>query len=152
LREQEAKPILDEMKNWLDQNAIIALPKSSFGKAIHYCLNNWIELTNFLLDGDLRIDNSLAEQEMKRVAINRKNWLFFGSDKGGEDAEVFMSLISTCRRHNVEPWSYLRDVIEILTKNPDADLDSLLPNNWKRNCASAEITRSQATPQIVLAS
>jgi hypothetical protein len=52
----------------------------------------------------------------------------------------------------VEPWSYLRDVIEILTKNPDADLDSLLPNNWKRNCASAEITRSQATPPIVLAS
>ncbi len=152
MREQEAKPLLDEMRKWLDQNAILALPKSAFGKAIHYCLNNWTELTNYLLDGDLRIDNNLAEQEMKRVAINRKNWLFFGSDRGGEDAEVFMSLISTCRRHNVEPWSYLRDVIEILTKDPNTDLDSLLPNNWKKNCVSGEITRSQVTPEMVLAS
>jgi len=152
MREQEAKPILEEIKKWLDQNAIIALPKSTFGKAIHYCLNNWTELTNYLLDGDLRIDNNLAEQEMKRVAINRKNWLFFGSDRGGEDAEVFMSLISTCRRHNVEPWSYLRDVIEILTKHPDTDLDSLLPNNWKKDSTSGEITSSQVTPEMVLAS
>lgn len=152
MREQEAKPLLEEMKKWLDQHAIIALPKSAFGKAIHYCLNNWTELTNYLLDGNLRIDNNLAEQEMKRVAINRKNWLFFGSDRGGEDAEVFMSLISTCRRHNVEPWSYLRDVIEILTKNPKTDLDSLLPNNWKKNLAPGEINRSQVTPEMVLAS
>lgn len=71
MREQEAKPILDDMKKWLDKQAIIALPKSSFGKAVHYCLNNWTELTNYLLDGDLRLDNNLAEQEMKRVAINR---------------------------------------------------------------------------------
>lgn len=152
MREQEAKPILDEMKKWLDQNALLALPKSSFGKAIHYCLNNWTELTNYLLDGDLRIDNNLAEQEMKRVAINRKNWLFFGSDRGGEDAEVFMSLISTCRRHNVEPFSYLRDVIEILTKDPHTDLDSLLPNNWKQNSTSSELTRSQVTPEMAFVS
>ncbi|HEY9775767.1 MAG TPA: IS66 family transposase [Planktothrix sp.] len=90
MRDQEAKPLLHKMKAWLDLNSIIALPKSSFGKAINYCLNNWTELTNYLLDGDLRIDNNLAEQEMKRVAINRKNSLFFGSDRGGEDAEVWM--------------------------------------------------------------
>ena len=151
MREQEAKPLLNQMKTWLDHHALIALPKSSFGKAVHYCLNNWTELTNYLLDGDLRIDNNLAEQEMKRVAINRKNSLFFGSDKGGEDAEVFMSLISTCRRHNVEPWAYLRDVIEILTRDPDSDLDSLLPNNWKPKQVKAEIPGSKPTPQLVLA-
>lgn len=87
-------------------------------------------LTNFLFDGDLRADNNLAEQEMKRVAINRKNSLFFGSDKGGEDAEVFMSLISSCRRHGVEPLTYLKDVIEKLTFDPLRSVDDLLPHTW----------------------
>lgn len=131
MREQESKPLLATMKEWLDRQVLTALPKSSFGKAVNYSLNNWDELTNFLLDGELRADNNLAEQEMKRVTINRKNSLFFGSDQGGEDSEVLMSLISTCRRHGVEPWAYLRDVITVLTKNPNHDLDSLLPHNWQ---------------------
>jgi transposase len=148
MREQEAKPILEAMKIWLDQNALIALPKSTFGKAIQYCLNNWTELNNYLLDGDLRIDNNLAEQEMKRVAVFRKNALFFGSDKGGENAEVFMSLISTCRRHNVEPWTYLTDVIEKLTIDPDQDLDSLLPHLWASPLLNAEITGISAPQKM----
>jgi transposase len=146
MREEESRPILDRMKSWLDRNVIVALPKSSFGKAVNYALNNWTELTNFMLDGDLSLDNNLAEQEMKRVAINRKNSLFFGSDRGGEDAEVLMSLISTCRRHDVEPWSYLRDVITILTRNPSAQLNSLMPQNWKGYRQNAEIEMS-AIPQ-----
>ena len=149
MREQEAKPLLEKMKAWLDHNALIALPKSSFGKAIFYCLNNWTELTNYLLDGHLRIDNNLVEQEMKRVAINRKNSLFFGSDKGGEDAEVFMSLISTCRRHAVDPWRYLTDVIEKLTEDPDRDIEQLLPHTWVPPGESAEITTILAPPKLV---
>jgi transposase len=151
MRVQEARPILDSMKHWLDRHSLIALPKSSFGKAIYYCLNNWTELTNYLLDGDLRIDNNLAEQEMKRVAINRKNSLFFGSDNGGENAEVFMSLISTCRRHNVEPWSYLKDVIQKLAEDPDRDIDPLLPQNWKAPPADPEIPAFSPPPELVVA-
>lgn len=151
MREQEAKPILDKMKVWLDHHSITALPKSSFGKAVHYCLNNWNELTNYLLDGDLRLDNNLAEQEMKRVAINRKNSLFFGSDKGGEDAEVFMSLISTCRRNNIDPFAYLKDVIERLTENPDEDPHLLVPHNWVPRIRDAEIPGVAATPKLILA-
>lgn len=147
MREQEAKPLLDKMKKWLDAQVIIALPKSSFGKAVNYCLNNWTELTNYLLDGDLRLDNNLAEQEMKRVAINRKNSLFFGSDQGGEDSVIFMSIISTCRRINVDPFAYLKDVIEKLTANPDTDLDSLLPHRWKPPDHGAEISGPATTPK-----
>ena len=92
--------------------------------------------------------NNLAEQEMKRVAVFRKNALFFGSDKGGENAEVFMSLISTCRRHNVEPWAYLTDVIEKLTIDPDQDLDLLLPHVWTPPVPNAEITTVSAPPKL----
>lgn len=132
MREQEAKPILAEFKLWLDQEQLTALPKSAFGKAVNYCLNNWEALTAYQLSGDLSIDNNQAEQEMKRIATGRKAWLFFGSDNGGERAEVLMmSIIATCKLHGVDPWAYLKDVIEILTINPCADLRSLLPTSWK---------------------
>ncbi len=148
MREQESKPILDSMHAWLLKESITALPKSSFGKAVNYCLNNWQELNNFLLDGDLRIDNNLAEQEMKRAAISRKNSLFFGSDNGGENAEVFMSLISTCRRHNVEPLSYLKNAINTLIAGSNADIDLLLPNNWIKKSDFAEIEPISHTPKF----
>jgi transposase len=151
MREQETSPILNEIKTWLDTHAITALPKSSFGKGVHYCLNNWTELTNFMLDGDLRADNNLAEQEMKRIACGRKNWLFLGSDAGGETAEVLLSLISTCRRHNVNPSEYLKDILTTLAQNPDAPIDPLLPNNWKHRSATGEMERCHITPQIVCA-
>lgn len=154
MREQEAKPILANMKTWLDAQVLVALPRSSFGKAVKYCLNNWQELNNYLLDGELRIDNNLAEQEMKTVAIGRKNWLFMGSDNGGEQAEVLLSIVSTCKRHQVNPWNYLYDIIIRLTENPDQDLEQLLPNNWKPKYlpnASAEIEGLKPTPKVAAA-
>lgn len=137
MRQQEAVPVLAKIKTWLDDQLLTALPQSTFGKAICYCLKNWDVLNNYLLDGRLRIDNNLAEQQMKRVAISRKNWLFVGSDNGGENAEVLMSIMSTCRRHKVEPWSYLRDVLIRLTENPNTDLNALLPYNWEPSTSTA---------------
>jgi transposase len=130
MRQQESKPILDEFKQWLDAARLVALPKSSFGKAVGYCLNNWSALTVYLEDGDLSIDNNLAEQQMKRVACGRKSWLFLGSENGGATAEVLLSIISTCKRHKVEPTSYLRAVIEQLIRDPSTDLEKLLPHTW----------------------
>lgn len=139
MREQEAKPILDEFKTWLDKEQTMALPKSSFGKAVNYCINNWQHLTEYLSDGDLSIDNNIAEQEMKRIAMGRKAWLFFGSDNGGENAEVLFSIIATCKKHKVDPYTYLTDVIEQMMRNPDCDLEQLLPHVWK----TAGITTSR---------
>lgn len=148
MRAQEAKPILDKMKNWLDAQAITVLPRSAFGKGVNYCLNNWTELTNYLLDGDLRAENNLAEHEMKRVACGRKNWYFLGSDEGGRTAQILLSIISTCRRHDVNPSAYLKDVIQTLTDNPDTELDSLLPNNWKPKRDTAEIAGCYTIPKL----
>ncbi len=131
MREQESKPILDEFKLWLDREHLMALPKSAFGKAVFYALNNWEALNAYLLDGELAIDNNESEQQMKFLATGRKAWLFLGSDDGGESAEALMSITATCKRHNVEPFAYLTDVIETLMANPDVDLERLLPNNWQ---------------------
>jgi hypothetical protein len=68
---------------------------------------------------------------MKRIAMGRKSWLFYGSDSGGERAEVLVSIIETCKMHGVEPFAYLKDVVETLTVNPFADLEQLLPTNWR---------------------
>jgi transposase len=150
MREQEAVPILNKMKEWLDHQCLVALPQSSFGKAVHYNLNNWIELNNYLLDGDLRLDNNLAEQEMKRVAVGRKNWNFLGSDDAGKNYAMLLSLISTCKRHNVNSADYLKDVLQTLTDNPNADIDPLLPQNWKKKDQFAEIPACQTAPEFAL--
>jgi transposase len=130
MRQQEAVPILNNLKTWLDDQSLTALPKSSFGKAVNYSLRNWNELNNYLLDGDLRIDNNLSEQQMKLIATGKKNWNFYGSDNGGKNASIILSLLSTCRRHDVEPIAYLRDVLEQLTADPNTNVDKLLPYNW----------------------
>jgi hypothetical protein len=77
---------------------------------------------------------------MKYIAMGRNAWLFFGSDQGGRDHAIVLSILSTCRRHGVEPWAYLTDVIERLTENPSCDLQQLLPYNWKPKIAVQQIT------------
>jgi transposase len=131
MRQEESVPVLNEFKQWLDKESLSMLPQSSFGKAIFYCLNNWEALIRYTEDGDIAIDNNCSEREMKTVAVGRKNWYFLGSDAGGETAEVLMSLISTCKRHGVEPYAYLKDVITRLTNEPGYKRTDLLPNNWQ---------------------
>ncbi len=150
MREQESVPLLAKLKSWLDTQALTALPKSSFGKAVHYSLNNWKHLNNYLLDGDLRLDNNLAEHEMKRVAIGKKNWYFFGSDDAGKHSAVLLSITSTCHRHGVNASAYIKDVLEILSANPNTDIDALLPHNWKqaRQLQNTEFDACHTTPKL----
>lgn len=154
MREEEAVPLLNKFHDWLQKQYAMAQPKSSFGKALFYCLNNWTELIQYVTDGELRIDNNHTEREMKYVAMGKKAWLFFGSDQGGKNDAIVSSMISTCRRHGVEPWAYLTDVIERLTKNPAANLEELLPYNWKPRSAAAEtaeIAVSKDAPKVLSA-
>lgn len=131
MREQDAVPLLEAFYKWLQEQYTFAQPKSSFGKALFYCLNNWTALTQYVKDGDLKIDNNHTEREMKYIAMGRRAWLFFGSDKGARDHAIVLSVLSTCRRHGVEPWAYLNDVIQRLTEDPGTNLEELLPYNWK---------------------
>jgi transposase len=140
MREQESIPLLEKFHKWLQYQFSFVPPKNSFGKALFYCLNNWTELCQYVKDGALSIDNNHCEPEMKYIAMGRNAWLFFGSDQGGRDHAIVLSILSTCRRHGVEPWVYLTDVIERLTENPSCDLQQLLPYNWKPKIAVQQIT------------
>ena len=126
LRAEHATPLLDELKQWLDEEQF--LPKSQIGRAATYTRNQWDALTRYVDDGDLSIDNNAAERAMKSVAIGRKNWLFVGSPRAGSRAAKLMSLIASCKTNRVEPWAYLRDV---LTRLPlGTEPSEFLPDRW----------------------
>jgi transposase len=135
LRQERSAPILVEFRQWLLKSQAASggsvLPKSPMGEAITYALNQWAALCVYLLDGELAIDNNAAENALRRIAIGRKNWLFAGSDNGGRTAAVLFSLLATCQRHNVEPFAYLRDVLDRIAAHPHTQLDELLPDRWQ---------------------
>ncbi len=106
------------------------LPKSPEGQAIAYALSNWQALVRYAEDGDLEIDNNGAERSVRGLAVGRKNWLFFGSDNGGQTAAVLTSFITTCKRLDIDPFAYLRDIFERLSSHPQNRLAELLPDQW----------------------
>jgi transposase len=125
-------PILGQFHTWLEAQRPEVLPKSPMGEAIAYALNNWEALRRYTEAGFLAIDNNVSEREMKKIAIGRKNWLSIGSPRGGQTAAVLFSFTSTCQRLGVEPWRYLRDVLERLPSQPPERLAELLPDEWAR--------------------
>jgi transposase len=139
MRQELAVPILERFYTWLKEQRAQVLPKSPMAEAIGYALNNWTALIRYTEAGFLSIDNNVAEREMKRIAIGRKNWLFVGSAKGGRTAAVLFSFTSTCHRLGIEPWAYLQDVLSRLPTTPAERLVELLPDRW-------QAARQQATP------
>jgi hypothetical protein len=144
IRQDIALPVLEMFRTWLDQQWLQVLPKSPIGEAISYALNQWPALIRYTESGILSIDNNVAEREMKRIAIGRKNWLFFGSEKGGETAAILFSFTSTCQRLGVEPWAYLQDVLTRLPSTPADQLAGLLPDRWQ--AAHAPASAGPTTP------
>jgi transposase len=130
MRQDLAVPILEQFHQWLEAQRPEVLPKSPMGEAIGYALNNWAALERYTVAGFLAIDNNVAEREMKRIAIGRKNWLTVGSPRGGQTAAVLFSFTATCQRLGVEPWRYLRDVLGRLPGCPAERLAELLPDAW----------------------
>jgi len=131
LRLERSKPIFDAIRAWLDAEQTKVLPKSPLGEAIGYALNHWNALIRPLEAGFLEIDNGASERAMKPVALGRKNWLFVGSDEGGRTAAVLMSLCTTCKDLGVEPFAYLRDVLDRVSTHPQSRIEELLPDRWK---------------------
>lgn len=131
LRQELAMPRLQQFRAWLKsqqaQHGGPVLPKSPLGEAITYAVNQWDALTVYTSDGDLAIDNNASENALRRVALGRRNWLFCGSDQGGHTAALLFSLIATCQRHKVEPFTYLRDVLTRIAAHPISRLPELLP-------------------------
>jgi hypothetical protein len=128
-----SKPILDEFYNWLKRQKQLVLPKSAFGQAITYCLNQWEELNNFLQDGRLEISNNRAERSIKLFVIGRKNWLFSNTPRGARSSAIIYSIIETAKENNLKPYNYLIYLFEQLPNvdtNDPAIMDSLLP--WSK--------------------
>ena len=125
---EKAKPILEEMKVWVDEKRPKVTPKSVGGKAINYFFNEYQYLIRYLEDGKLNISNCGVENKIRPFAIGRKNWLFSTSVEGAQASAMFYSLIETAKANNVEPFDWLKDILE---KLPHAktieDYEELLP-------------------------
>jgi transposase len=148
-RQEYALPIWLQFHAWLLAQQDKALPKSPLGEALGYALNQFQALLAYLWQGFLAIDNNWAEREMKRVAIGRKNWLFAGSDEGGKTAAVLYSFTSTCQRHGLDPFVYLRDVFRRLPTQPAEQLAELLPDRWRPLPQSMPPPSSGPPPETV---
>jgi transposase len=131
LRQQQARPILGQFKDWLEARLRDLAPKTPTAKAIGYALNNWQALERYTEDGRLEIDNNRSERAIRPLTIGRKNWLFLGSPRGGDVAATVFSLIQTCKELGLNPEAYLKDVLTRLPTTKHRDIDSLLPHHWK---------------------
>jgi transposase len=128
-RQERSLPVQQRLGEYLREQQGRALPKSQFGKAINYALNQWEALLLYAGDGRLEIDNNSSERTLRPCAIGRKNWMFFGSDRGGETAAILMSVLAGAKRHGIEPFEYVRQLL-IALSSQDVDLRSLLPDVW----------------------
>jgi transposase len=134
-RQSAAREILDAFKLWLDELEPQVLPKCALASAIGYTRRQWNALSRYLEDGELSPDNSASERALRAVALGRKNWLFAGSDQGGVRAARLYSLISSAKRHGLDPYAYLRDLFQRLPTHPTERLAELSPAARAANAA-----------------
>jgi transposase len=134
VRAERTRPLMVDMKAWLEAILPKLSGKSDLAKAIRYTLNRWDGLAYFLDDGRIEIDNTAAERSIRPLALGRKNYLFAGSDVGGERAAAIYSLIETCRLNGIDPEAYLRGVIACIADHPINRVAELLP--W--NCTNTQ--------------
>jgi transposase len=125
-QEKSLKPLAD-LHEWLMENSLQVLPKSVMGQAIAYTLKLWPRLTRYTDNGLWEIDNNLAENSIRPIALGRKNYLFAGSHEGARRAAMMYSFLGTCKKNNVEPFTWLKDVLTLLPDWSIQRLDELLP-------------------------
>ena len=137
VRQARARPLLDSIEEWL-QSALAKLSKkSAVASAISYALGRWPAMLRYCDDGLLEIDNNAAERSLRAVVLGRKNYLFAGSDSGGERAAAIYSLIGTAKLNGLDPEAYLRDVLTRIADHAVNRIHELLPWNVRPESHSA---------------
>jgi transposase len=131
LRRNKAPPLLEEIGNLAAEWKGTTSDAGPLAKALVYLDNQWPVLGRFLEDGRVPIHNNSCENAIRPVAVGRKNWLFAGSVRGGQAAATVYSLIESCRRADVDPFVYLRDVLVRVCTHPSSRIDELVPARWK---------------------
>jgi transposase len=137
VRNARARPQIESMRNWLEASLSKLPRKSETTAAIHYALARWNALVRYLDDGRIELDNSAAERALRAVAVGRRNYLFAGSDAGGERAAVFYSLIGSAKLNGLDPEAYLRHVFGRIADHPISRIEELLPWNVAQNLSLA---------------
>ena len=130
LRQQGAAPVLAELHAYLLRIRDEVLPKSLAGQAVNYALKNWPALKRYCEDGDLAIDNNHTERSLRGVAVGRRNWLFVGSDRGGQTMAILRSFVGSCELAKVDPFAWFQDVLSRIGEQSMQALDELLPHRW----------------------
>ena len=138
VRQEQSKPLLDSLRQWFEATLSKLSRKSDTTAAIRYALTRWQALTRYIEDGHIEIDNSAAERSLRGVALGRKNYLFAGSDRGGERAATMYSLIGSAKLNGLDPEAYLRDVLTRIADHPITRIEELLP--WNVSSTTAEVS------------
>jgi transposase len=148
LRQEKSVPRLTDLRQWLLAQRDLVLPKSPIAAAINYVLNQWEALQCYTTDGDLHIDNNVSERTLKLIGMGRINWLFLGSDKGGQTAAVLFSFTATCKHLGIDTWTYLKDVLERIPTHPAERLAELLPHRWQAARLAAAPTNAPSSGAV----
>lgn len=137
-RSRQSKPLLDAFHAWAMAQRRRLSGKTPLGKRIQYSLSRWDALTRYTDDGRLSIDNNLAEQLLRGIAVSRKNFLFLGSDRGGERAAAIYTIVETAKLNGLNPEAYLTTVLDRLARGHlNTRLEQLLPWNVQPELAAA---------------
>jgi len=138
VRQAESKPLLDSLRQWLETSLSKLSRKSDTTAAIRYALSRWDALSRYIEDGHIEIDNNAAERSLRAIALGRKNYLFAGSDAGGERAAAIYSLIGSAKLNGLDPEAYLREVLTRIADHPINRIKELLP--WNINPTPDEVS------------
>ncbi len=130
LRQAESRPIVEAIGQWLRERSEQERPRSALRKGVNYFLKRWTAFTRFLEDGTIPIDNNRVEAVIKGPVMGKKAWLFLGNEGAGETAAIIYTLIMSCKRHCIDPYAYLVDVVGRIKHIRPEDLESLLPDRW----------------------
>lgn len=130
IRQEKSQVILKELGSWMVEQYTQVTPKSSIGKALEYSMKRWQELSRYTTDGKLQIDNNLIENDIRPIALGRKNYLFAGSHESAQRIAMIYSLLGTCKANGVNPQEWLSKVFEELPNRKVNNLEDLLPQNF----------------------
>ncbi|NYT79883.1 IS66 family transposase, partial [Alcaligenaceae bacterium] len=131
IRQEKAKPIADKLHTWMLAQRLRVPDGSGTAKAFDYSLKRWVALTRYLDDGRIPVDNNYIEQQIRPIALGRRNWLFAGSLRAGKRAAAVMSLIQSAKLNGHDPHAYLKDILTRLPTHRASQIDELLPHNWQ---------------------